>query len=97
MKFETYEWKKHGMCSNMNQLNFFKFALDIFARNDLQKILKDANILHGGTYDKSEIITTINTSFIGVEPERKCEAGDLVEIRICLVKISFPNDIKCPS
>jgi len=40
MFFWTYEWDKHGTCSNMQLLDFFK-PLNIYARNDLKKILKD--------------------------------------------------------
>jgi len=95
--FWTLEWNKHGTCSNMQPLDYFKLALEIYARKDLQKILKDANLSHGNSWNKSDIVAAIKTS-TSVEPALSCEGrGDLSEIRLCLDKSASPQYMNCPS
>ncbi|XP_027930362.1 ribonuclease Phyb-like [Vigna unguiculata] len=94
--FWNSEWMKHGTCSNMLPFDYFRLTLDIYARNDLQQILEHANILPGSTYLTSQIIATIKTSPIGVEPQVSCRSKDLVEIRLCLNKSPIPHYINCP-
>ncbi|QCD78443.1 Ribonuclease T2-like [Vigna unguiculata] len=73
------EYIAHIPCSN--KVNNIRLTLDIYARNDLQQILEHANILPGRTYPARQIIATIKTSPIGVEPQLNCRSKDLVEIR----------------
>ncbi len=81
----------------MQPFDFFKLTLDFYARNDLQEILKNQNILRGGKYHRNQFITAIKTSPVGVEPQLICSASKLFEIRICLDKSPIPHYIKCPS
>ncbi|KOM51807.1 hypothetical protein LR48_Vigan09g046600 [Vigna angularis] len=96
-EFWSHEWSKHGSCSNMSEIDYFKLALDIYANNDIQQILGYSNILPGNTYEVNKIILAIRTSPIGVEPQLKCENGDLIEIRLCLNNNPIPQYINCPS
>jgi len=80
----------------MLPFDYFTLALDIYKRNDLQQILKDANILHDNTYGINKIMTAIQTSRVGVQPQLSCEKGDLVEIRLCLNINPIPQYINCP-
>ncbi|QCD93013.1 ribonuclease T2 [Vigna unguiculata] len=71
-KFWEHEWEKHGTCSNMQQFDFFRLTLDIYARNDLQAILINAGISRRKPYHINDIISAIRNSAIGVEPELHC-------------------------
>jgi len=80
----------------MIPFDYFTLALDIYTRNDLQQILKHANVLHGNTYSINKVITAIQTSRVGVLPQLSCKKGDLVEIKLCLNKNPIPQYINCP-
>ncbi|QCD92822.1 ribonuclease T2 [Vigna unguiculata] len=89
---------KHGTCSNMQQFDFFRLTLDIYARNDLEAILINAGISHGKPYHINDIISAIRNSAIGVEPELHCgRSGLIFEIRICLNTDPIPQYINCAS
>lgn len=94
--FWSHEWTKHGSCSNMSEIDYFKLALDIYANNDIQHILGNSNISSGNTYQVNKIITAISTSRIGVQPQLICKNGDLIEIRLCLNNNPIPLYINCP-
>ncbi|RDX78920.1 Intracellular ribonuclease LX, partial [Mucuna pruriens] len=86
-----HEWDIYGMCSSLNQFDFFKLALDLYVRNDLKAILRNAKISLGGTYGQSTIINTIK-EVISVEPQLKCY---LEEISLCLNTSIIPRYINC--
>ena len=97
-QFWEHEWMKHGTCSNMQQFDFFRLTLDIYARNDLEAILINAGISHGKPYHINDIISAIRNSAIGVEPELHCgRSGLIFEIRICLNTDPIPQYINCAS
>jgi len=56
----------------MQQFDFFRLTLDIYARNDLQAILINAGISRRKPYHINDIISAIRNSAIGVEPELHC-------------------------
>ncbi|KAK7364932.1 hypothetical protein VNO80_13680 [Phaseolus coccineus] len=94
--FWSGEWKRHGRCSNLQQIDFFTLTSDIYARNNLKDILKNAGIVHGKTYNINIITSAIRTS-LGGEPQLICKftASILTEIRICLDKSRIPQYINC--
>jgi len=84
----------------MQQFDYFRLALDIYARNDLEAILRNAGISHshGKTYVTNDIISAIRNSAIGVEPQLICrKTGNLSEIRICLNTDPIPQYINSAS
>ncbi|CAJ1967881.1 unnamed protein product [Sphenostylis stenocarpa] len=93
-EFWIHEWWKHGTCSNLQQLDYFKLTLDIYARNDLAKILENAGISHGALYPIHQVISVLRAS-LGVRPQLKCIKGDLVEVRLCLNTNTIPQYINC--
>jgi ribonuclease T2 len=48
-EFWSYEWKKHGTCSNLEPHDYFARALALRARHDLAAILADAGIVPSDT------------------------------------------------
>ncbi|OEL21641.1 Ribonuclease 1 [Dichanthelium oligosanthes] len=52
LEFWSYEWKKHGTCSNLEQHEYFSRALTLKAWYNLTSILSDAGIVpsDSGTY-----------------------------------------------
>jgi len=98
-KFWSYEWEKYATCSYMMPFDFFMLAFDIYARNDLQVILNNADILSGDNYNRNRIILTISES-MGVKPEVVCSKTSpkhVIEIRLCLNKNHILRYINCPS
>ncbi|CAD6216992.1 unnamed protein product [Miscanthus lutarioriparius] len=48
-QFWSYEWKKHGTCSNLEPHDYFARALALKAKHDLAEILADAGIVPSDT------------------------------------------------
>ena len=48
-QFWSYEWKKHGTCSNLEPHDYFARALALKAKHDLAAILADAGIVPSDT------------------------------------------------
>jgi ribonuclease T2 len=48
-QFWSYEWKKHGTCSNLDQHEYFEAALALKARHNLTAILADAGVVPSDT------------------------------------------------
>ncbi|KAL6657013.1 hypothetical protein ACP70R_004793 [Stipagrostis hirtigluma subsp. patula] len=48
-EFWSYEWKKHGTCSNLDQHEYFAAALALKARHNLTAILAGAGIVPSDT------------------------------------------------
>jgi len=67
----------------MQQFDFFPLTLDIYARNNLKKILQNAGISGGKTYQTNHITSAI-TSSVGFTPQLRCESRYLTEIGMCL-------------
>ncbi|XP_062190097.1 ribonuclease 1-like [Phragmites australis] len=57
LEFWSYEWKKHGTCSNLEQHEFFEAALALKARHNLTSILADAGIVP--SEDESYFLSSI--------------------------------------
>ncbi|WVY95908.1 hypothetical protein V8G54_028059 [Vigna mungo] len=95
-EFWSHEWRKHGSCSLLSQIDYFKLALEIYAKNDIQQILGNSNISSGNTYEVNKIIMAIRISRIGVQPQLICQNGDLIDIRLCLNNNPIPQYINCP-
>ncbi|XP_062186550.1 ribonuclease 1-like [Phragmites australis] len=49
LEFWSYEWKKHGTCSNLDQHEYFEAALALKARHNLTSILVGAGIVPSDT------------------------------------------------
>ncbi|ESW23474.1 hypothetical protein PHAVU_004G050200 [Phaseolus vulgaris] len=100
VKFWAYEWEKHGTCSNLQQFDFFTLSIDIYERNNLTDILKNAGIVNGKTYNTNIISLAIGRA-LHVEPQLICKSTSkstvsiLTEIRICLDKSRIPQYINC--
>lgn len=48
-EFWSYEWKKHGTCSNLDPHDYFARALQLRERHDLAAVLADAGIVPSDT------------------------------------------------
>ncbi|CAK8571938.1 unnamed protein product [Lathyrus sativus] len=87
--FWSKQWKLHGTCSSMNAPEFFNLALQIYHKNKLKIILDLNGIKPGGT--KKEKIRDIFNAIgkgIGKKPQILCKMCYLLEIRVCLNKVS---------
>ncbi|WVZ66766.1 hypothetical protein U9M48_015947 [Paspalum notatum var. saurae] len=49
LEFWSYEWKKHGTCSNLAQHDYFERALALKAEHDLAAVLAGAGIVPSDT------------------------------------------------
>jgi len=91
---------RHGTCSNLQQFDFFTLNIDIYERNNLTDILKNAGIVNGKTYNRNIISLAIGRA-LHVEPRLICKSTSkstvsiLTEIRICLDKSRIPQYINC--
>nr|KYP35029.1 Extracellular ribonuclease LE [Cajanus cajan] len=59
ISFWTYEWNKHGTCSQLHQNDFLELALRIFFEHDLKATLQKKNMVSGHNYARVDIYTAI--------------------------------------
>nr|KYP34632.1 Ribonuclease 3 [Cajanus cajan] len=84
VSFWTYEWDKHGSCSQLPQNDFLNLALSMFFKKDLKATLQKHRIVPGKRYQTASITTTIYND-IRAMPEVVCNSNNqLTEIRLCL-------------
>jgi ribonuclease T2 len=76
-EFWSYEWKKHGTCSNLEQHDYFARALAFKAAHNLTAILADAGIVPSDTetYPLSSVRDAI-TKGTGHTPNLECNSND---------------------
>ncbi|XP_044008038.1 uncharacterized protein LOC122852341 [Aphidius gifuensis] len=94
--FWLNEWQKHGTCgfgdSNENQfINYFKKAISLSEKYNINKLITKANIYPGNSYSPDKIINNIS-NILGARCRIKCfwnekkQKSYLIEISICLDK-----------
>lgn len=98
-RFWKHEWVAHGTCSNMEQLAYFKTALNFHGKFDVKAALAKSGIVPhpSRTYDVSQIKQAITTN-LGSNPLVRCSPRNksaLVEIGICF-DATAENQIDCP-
>jgi ribonuclease T2 len=84
----NHEWRKHGVCTGLNQENYFKTVRAAYQRVKIPPALADA-------FDRDRRISPreLETAFIAFNPRMvetgiavTCERNMLEEVRICLTK-----------
>ena len=81
--FWSYQWEKHGTCSNMDQHAYFAAALRFKTRFNLTRILLDAGITPSDerTYFLSSIPDAV-TEATGSKPSIGCNKGVSGEMQL---------------
>ena len=79
----NHEWQKHGLCSGLNQANYFATVRHAF----------EAVKLPAGLTGQSLAPREIESAFVAANPRMietgiavQCDRGLLQEVRICLTK-----------
>jgi ribonuclease T2 len=100
-QFWSYEWKKHGTCSNLEQHDYFKRALELKAAHNLTAILADAGIVPSDTetYSLSSVRDAIAQG-TGVTANLQCNSNadgeaQLFQVFMCVDK-KGKELIDCP-
>jgi ribonuclease T2 len=95
-QFWSHEWLKHGTCSQMDQLSYFKTTLDIKSRLNILGALSQTGIVPSeNKLTASKIAKAIETQ-LGVPVLLSCTDGAyLTELHFCLTKDW--KFIDCPS
>ncbi|GAU38947.1 hypothetical protein TSUD_363860 [Trifolium subterraneum] len=94
----TYEWKVHGTCSTMTAYDYFKLALDLYAKSDIKGLLqKSKSYITPGTKPilKKDIEDAIKLG-TGSAPQLNCDknSGNLLEVRLCFHTSTNPKDFE---
>ncbi|CAJ2673933.1 unnamed protein product [Trifolium pratense] len=100
IKFWTYEWMVHGTCSTMSEYDYFKLALDLYAKSDIKDLLQKKNITPGtAPIKRKEIEDAIKVGTGGSEPQLNCDkqSGNLLEVRLCFDTSTNPKYRNCPT
>ncbi|KAG1330051.1 extracellular ribonuclease LE [Cocos nucifera] len=92
-------WKTWGVCSGMNETDYFQFALELRAEADLLSFLSKKGIYPDyNLYNLTDIQSAIAEG-IGVTPDIRCSKGpfgkfQLYEVYICVNKVG--KFVECP-
>ncbi|XP_050898080.1 uncharacterized protein LOC127104976 [Lathyrus oleraceus] len=89
--FWQNEWDKHGSCSMLPQIDYFKLTLDLYGRADIKEILRKEGIVSQigdvKRYTKYQIENAIKSHpNIDAKPQLICYQGNLAEVRLCFDK-----------
>ncbi|WJX93877.1 ribonuclease T2 [Trifolium repens] len=98
--FWDHEWTAHGTCSTMPAYDYFKLALDLYAKNDIKDLLQKKSITPGTkSIKKTDIENAIKSGTGGSAPQLNCEkkSGNLVEVRLCFDTSTNPKYTNCPT
>lgn len=101
MEFWSYEWNKHGTCSDLGQHAYFETALGFKARHNLTAILADAGIVPSDdeTYFLSSIRDAIREG-TGFAANLECDRDASGEAQLFQVYQCVDRDgkrlIDCP-
>ncbi|XP_008785950.2 ribonuclease 3-like isoform X2 [Phoenix dactylifera] len=92
-------WKSYGVCSGMNETDYFQFALKLRAKVDLLSLLKKQGIYPDyNLYNATDIQSAI-VEGIGVTPEIRCSKGPFNKFQLYEVYICVDKDgafMECP-
>ncbi|KAF0906875.1 hypothetical protein E2562_013267 [Oryza meyeriana var. granulata] len=83
MEFWSYEWKKHGTCSGMDQHGYFAAALELKKRHSLAAILADAGIVPSD--EESYFLSSIRDAIAdatGAVPNLECNRDAFGETQL---------------
>ncbi|GAU28754.1 hypothetical protein TSUD_372630 [Trifolium subterraneum] len=101
INFWTYEWNVHGTCSTMTTYDYFKLALDLYAKIDIKGLLQKSNLTPGTKsikrIDIEDAIKKLGTG--GSTPQLNCDkkSGNLLEVRLCFDTSTNPKYTNCPT
>nr|XP_010925305.2 extracellular ribonuclease LE [Elaeis guineensis] len=92
-------WKLYGVCSGMNETDYFQFALELRAKVDLLSLLSKKGIYPDfNLYYLTDIQSAIAEG-IGVTPEIRCSKGPYDKFQLYQVYICVNKDgefMECP-
>ncbi|CAL5061466.1 unnamed protein product [Urochloa decumbens] len=100
-EFWSYEWKKHGTCSNLEQRDYFASALAVKAAHNLTEILAGAGIVpsESETYSVSSVSEAIAQG-TGFKANLECNRGAAGEAQLFQVYQCVDKEAKqlidCP-
>jgi len=93
-------WDSYGVCSGLEQLDYFKAALNLRKQADLLGALADQGILPDYKLYSTAKIKYAVTAKLGVEPGLQCRDGPFGKKQLYQVYLCVDTDaktfIKCP-
>ncbi|XP_045810499.1 ribonuclease S-2-like [Trifolium pratense] len=94
----NHEWTVHGTCSTMAAFDYFKLALDLYAKSNIKDLLQKKNITPGkGPINRKDIEDAIKVATGGLAPQLSCDqnSGNLLEVRLCFDTSTNPKYKNC--
>lgn len=88
-EFWKHEWDRHGTCSGLSELDYFKYGLYLHSSIDILEYLQMNDITPGYTYSKKDIENAFT-----VKPLLQCKGNQLEQVGFC---VEGTNIVTCPS